>query len=171
MGLWLLLVPDRAVEWIYCQQRASHVRETMARRFTTILVFLTLLACGIRATAQAAGRESAEPVNPGTAMPLTLGQSMVPLYGPWKFQVGDSPVEPGTNQPLWATPEFDDATWETVDLTPKDAVNPFQRIIGIRARLGKEGPSGLLGLCLVSHPNEGACASGRAARPGRTCLF
>ncbi len=71
----------------------------MARRFITILLFLTLLACGVRAIAQAAG---CEPVKPGTAMSLTLGQSMVPLYGPWKFHVGDSPVEAGTNQPLWA---------------------------------------------------------------------
>lgn len=69
----------------------------MARRFITILLFLTLLACGISARAQVAGREPAEPGNEGAAMSLTLGQSMVPLYGPWKFHVGDSPVEPGTN--------------------------------------------------------------------------
>jgi hypothetical protein len=128
-GLMVLLqfrVPDRTVEWIYCQQGASHATETMPRRFTTILLLLTLLACGVGEMAHAAGREPAEPGNQGTAVSLTLGQSMVPLYGPWKFHVGDSPVEPGTNQPLWATPEFDDATWETVDLTPKGPLNPFR---------------------------------------------
>jgi hypothetical protein len=51
---------------------------------------------------------------------VTLGQSSVPLYGPWKFTVGDSPIDPRTGQPLWAEPDFDDSKWETVDLTPKD---------------------------------------------------
>ena len=88
----------------------------MARRFTTVFLGLTLLACGIRAKAQSSMPQPAEP--PGTAIPLTLGHSMLPLYGPWKFQVGDSPLDPVTHQALWAQPEFDDATWETVNLTP-----------------------------------------------------
>ncbi len=49
---------------------------------------------------------------------ITLGQSIYPLNGPWKFTVGDSPIDPATHQPLWAEPTFDDAHWETVDLTP-----------------------------------------------------
>ncbi len=89
----------------------------MARRFATVLLFLTLLACGITAKAQSGMPQPAEPTS--TVVPLTLGHSMLPLYGPWKFQVGDSPLDPVTHQPLWAQPEFDDATWETVDLTPK----------------------------------------------------
>ena len=57
---------------------------------------------------------------------IILGQSAVPLYGPWKFTVGDSPVDPVTHAPLWAEPEFDDSKWEVVDLTPKDgAINPI----------------------------------------------
>jgi hypothetical protein len=44
----------------------------------------------------------------------------VPLYGPWRFTVGDSPIDPRTGQPLWAEPGFDDSHWETVDLTPKE---------------------------------------------------
>jgi sulfur transfer complex TusBCD TusB component (DsrH family) len=56
---------------------------------------------------------------------LTLGQSVVPLYGPWKFTVGDSPVDPVTHTPLWAQPGFDDSHWETVDLTPKGVVDPL----------------------------------------------
>jgi hypothetical protein len=49
---------------------------------------------------------------------LRLGQSVFPLNGPWKFTVGDSPVDPETGQPLWSEPDFDDSQWETVDLTP-----------------------------------------------------
>jgi hypothetical protein len=41
---------------------------------------------------------------------VTLGQSAVALSGPWKFHIGDN-LE-------WARPDFDDANWETVDLTP-----------------------------------------------------
>ncbi len=50
---------------------------------------------------------------------IRLGQSAIPLYGPWKFAPGDSPIDPATRTPLWAEPGFDDSTWETVDLTPK----------------------------------------------------
>jgi hypothetical protein len=50
---------------------------------------------------------------------ITLGQAAVALNGPWKFTVGDSPVDPKTGSPLWAQPGFDDSGWETVDLTPK----------------------------------------------------
>ena len=41
---------------------------------------------------------------------LTLGRSSAPLNGPWRFHLGDDP--------RWATPDFDDGAWETVDLTP-----------------------------------------------------
>jgi hypothetical protein len=76
----------------------------MARRFTPVFLLTMLLVCGIRATAQ-----SSAPAAPTPTVPIQLGQSMVPLYGPWKFQVGDSPIDPANNQPLWAQPEFDDA--------------------------------------------------------------
>jgi hypothetical protein len=59
---------------------------------------------------------------PSHAIHVTLGQSVVPLYGPWKFTVGDSPVDPVTGAPIWAQPGFDDSKWETVDLTPKAGV-------------------------------------------------
>src|SRR5208282_3461114 len=60
------------------------------------------------------------------ATPITLGQSMVPLYGPWKFQIGDSPVNPVTNALLWAEPDYNDSNWESVDLTPRQGtVDPF----------------------------------------------
>lgn len=41
-------------------------------------------------------------------VPITLGESVVHLNGPWKFHVGDNAS--------WADPSFDDSTWETVDL-------------------------------------------------------
>lgn len=41
---------------------------------------------------------------------ITLGHSTAPLNGPWRFHVGDDP--------RWASPDFDDSSWETVDLTP-----------------------------------------------------
>jgi hypothetical protein len=59
----------------------------------------------------------------GNAAPLSteihLGDSVVALYGPWKFMVGDSPIDPANGKPLWAEPGFDDSRWENVDLTPK----------------------------------------------------
>ncbi|MGC2162364.1 MAG: SpoIIE family protein phosphatase [Silvibacterium sp.] len=42
---------------------------------------------------------------------VTVGQSLIPLAGPWKFHIGDNPE--------WADPNFDDSQWETMDLTPK----------------------------------------------------
>jgi hypothetical protein len=56
---------------------------------------------------------------------VTLGPSVVPLYGPWKFSVGDSPLDPVTGAPLWAQPNFNDSAWETVDLTPNGTVDPL----------------------------------------------
>ncbi len=72
-----------------------------------------LLACLVVAIAcPAQSIPSPQPVR------ITLGQSVVPLYGPWKFTLGDSPLDP-SGAPLWAQPGFDDSKWETVDLTPK----------------------------------------------------
>jgi len=51
---------------------------------------------------------------------ITVGHSTAPLYGPWKFHLGDSPLNPVTHAPLWAERDFDDSQWETVDLTPPD---------------------------------------------------
>jgi len=41
---------------------------------------------------------------------IQLGESSVPLNGPWKFHRNDDP--------RWADPSFDDDGWESVDLTP-----------------------------------------------------
>jgi Stage II sporulation protein E (SpoIIE) len=60
---------------------------------------------------------------------IALGKSAVALTGPWKFTIGDSPIDPATGKPLWADPAFDDSAWENVDLTPKSgAQNPINGI-------------------------------------------
>jgi Stage II sporulation protein E (SpoIIE) len=80
----------------------------------------SLLACLLlTVTAHAQGSPAPEITH------VTLGPSSVPLYGPWKFRVGDSPIGPATNTPLWAQPGFDDSNWETVDLTPQGLLDPL----------------------------------------------
>jgi hypothetical protein len=96
----------------------------VSSRFCIALpVLLLLFGHGSRAQAQAAPAQSDVAAH-GTAE-ISLGQSVVPLYGPWRFTVGDSPVDPVTHGPLWAEPGFDDSKWEAADLTPKEGLfNP-----------------------------------------------
>jgi Stage II sporulation protein E (SpoIIE) len=98
----------------------------MARRFRIAFNVLLLFAYSGWAQAQPV------PVKPERVADdmaeISLGQSAVPLYGPWKFAVGDSPIDPVTHAPLWAGPGFDDSKWETVDLRSKDG--SFDPIIG-----------------------------------------
>ncbi|HTW49974.1 MAG TPA: PP2C family protein-serine/threonine phosphatase [Acidobacteriaceae bacterium] len=67
---------------------------------------------------------------------IVLGQSAVPLTGPWKFQPGDSPwvSDPsGTASNghfLWADPAFDDSRWASMDLTPTKPVDIQTGIAG-----------------------------------------
>ena len=65
---------------------------------------------------------------PSKAVQVTLGESAVPLYGPWKFTIGDSPVDPTTTQMLWAQPSFDDSKWETLDLAPANGRVDVMRV-------------------------------------------
>jgi Stage II sporulation protein E (SpoIIE) len=92
----------------------------MARMIRRALVCLTLLSAALLS--------AQNPATSNTAR-VTLGQAAVPLFGPWKFTVGDSPVDPKTGKPLWAEPDFDDSKWETVDLTPKEGA--FDPIAGL----------------------------------------
>jgi hypothetical protein len=80
------------------------------------------------------------PASPAKAAPapdqpverITVSRSTVPLYGPWKFHLGDSPLDSVTHAPLWAQPDFDDSQWETVDLTPSDkSLDPIYGISGM----------------------------------------
>ena len=54
--------------------------------------------------------------------PVILGSSTATLYGPWRFHVGDDP--------RWKESGFNDAAWETVDLTPKPGAHDPD--VGIR---------------------------------------
>ena len=91
------------------------VRPTLKRLSTFLLSFICL-------TTLAQSPASSQRVQPSDGIDhITLGQSVFPLNGPYKFSIGDSPIDPATHQPLWAQPSFDDSPWETVDLTPPQA--------------------------------------------------
>ena len=61
---------------------------------------------------------------------FSIGDSVLSLNGPWKFEIGDSPLN-ADGKPLWAEPGFDDSKWEVVDLTTKSAdVDPTARAAG-----------------------------------------
>jgi hypothetical protein len=107
----------------------------VARRISFSLVdlsFLILLALASAVPAQTPVTLAFKPSpSPCPAASVTLGQSAVHLYAPWKFSVGDSPLDPATHQPLWAEPAFDDSHWEDVDLTPKEgATDPITGLSG-----------------------------------------
>src|SRR3954452_11554149 len=86
----------------------------MARYFLSSLLLALLFPFSTSAFVQAQ-----TPTTEGNGQAqVTLGQSGVPLYGPWKFQIGDSPIDSRTGKPLWAEPGFDDSNWEMMDLTP-----------------------------------------------------
>ncbi len=65
-----------------------------------------------------------------SAVELRLGQSAFPLNKPWKFTIGDSPLDPATGRPLWSEPGFDDSAWENVDLTPAAGSTEFTTGLG-----------------------------------------
>lgn len=67
-----------------------------------IIAYLVLAALTLAAPARA---------QDSNATQVTVGQSIITLGGPWKFHIGDNP--------RWADPNFDDSSWENVDLTPK----------------------------------------------------
>ena len=121
----------------------------MARSVTWSFSAAVVLVCGNLATAQLAHPSRAVPTpvtQSRSAEHVTLGQSAVPIFGPWKFTVGDSPIDPKTGQPLWAEPDFDDSKWETVDLRPKDgAFNPLSGTSGYVPGWTTKGHPGYFG--------------------------
>jgi len=106
----------------------------MARRVALSFLTAGVFVCGTLAAAEPAHQPATPPApfaESRSAAHITLGQSAVPLYGPWKFTVGDSPIDPRTGQPLWSEPDFDDSKWETVNLKPKDgAIDPIGGLSG-----------------------------------------
>lgn len=54
---------------------------------------------------------------------VTLGTSVIELKWPWRFQTGDNPE--------WADPNFDDSSWDVVDLSPPPgSYDPFLGALG-----------------------------------------
>ena len=143
----------------------------MARRFRSSFVLPSLFVCSSVASTWAAAPPQVQPAKADTIAPITLGQSVVPLYGPWRFQVGDAPVDPVTHAPLWAEPDFDDSKWETVDLTPENGVlDPVTGQMGYVPGWTARGHAGYWGYAwyrirvhLESRPRWEA-GPGRAAR-------
>ena len=64
------------------------------------LLFLLGIGAGTRGMAQTP-KTGPEAPHADLSDHLRLGQSAFPLNGPWKFTVGDSPIDPKTGQPLW----------------------------------------------------------------------
>ncbi len=84
-------------------------------RCTLLMILYVLIACG----AQVLSAPAETKPDHNAASQIVLEDSYVPLYGPWKFHTGDSPLDPSTHALLWANPDFDDSAWETVDLKPQ----------------------------------------------------
>ena len=89
----------------------------MARPLVTVHLIAALLTCGAVAT----GQQQPHSGPPKSAALITFGEFAEPLSGPWKFQIGDSSVDPATGQMLWTEPDFDDSAWASMDLTPPPA--------------------------------------------------
>lgn len=110
------------------------------RLFSAVSTALAILI----AVATTSGAQSKP--QPSNTEHLRLSQSAIPLYGPWKFSTGDSPLDPNTGQPLWADPAFDDSHWEDVDLTPKSgAQNPITGASGFVSGWTARGHAGYWG--------------------------
>ncbi|HKO19801.1 MAG TPA: hypothetical protein VJU82_13030, partial [Acidobacteriaceae bacterium] len=60
-----------------------------------LMFFLLWFSAGALLAQRPAG--SSSPDAGGTVVPVRLGQSVIALYGPWKFHIGDNPhwADPG----------------------------------------------------------------------------
>ena len=109
----------------------TNPHRNLPRQFAAGLLLILLGLSGLRSARSQATPPSRYSATPDTAVHITLGQAVYPLNGPWKFRVGDSPLDPATQKPLWAEPGFDDSGWETVDLTPKEgSIDPISGLSG-----------------------------------------
>jgi len=72
------------------------------------LLWLALLL-GLTAFCSVAAAESS------FAIPISLGEAVAKLNGPWRFHTGDDI--------RWREPGFDDSKWESVDLTPEEGAH------------------------------------------------
>jgi hypothetical protein len=79
---------------------------------TALLIAILLPVIGAAQTAAISpGVPSTPSVVAGNSVEqVRLGDSVVSLLGPWKFNTGDDPA--------WAQPGFDDSSWSQMDMTP-----------------------------------------------------
>jgi len=139
----------------------------VAQRLHIPLLILLWFGVGVWAQAPSAANHPVRAMA-GSSEHVSLGQSAVPLYGPWKFTVGDSPVDPLTHAPLWAQPGFDDSKWETVDLTPKNGTfDPVGGYTGYVPGWTAKGHAGYWGyawyrirVILETHPGDELALAG-----------
>ena len=118
----------------------------MVRRVVLLISAYAIALNGGFASAQAVEAPQLSSHSAKSAAHIDLGQSIIPLYGPWKFQLGDSPVDPATHNPLFAESGFDDSAWETVDLSPvKGAHGPIMGDSGYVAGWTAKGHPGYWG--------------------------
>jgi Stage II sporulation protein E (SpoIIE)/Beta-galactosidase jelly roll domain len=75
-----------------------------------LLLFVLSLALSAHASPVVETPQNDKVAPADSIVHVKLGESAVDLAGPWKFHIGDDPA--------WARPDFDDSSWEEVDLTP-----------------------------------------------------
>ena len=139
----------------------------MARPIRASFLVTVLVAGVIPGLIPPSANPQSAPAKAASAGPITLGHAIVPIYGKWKFQIGDSPLDPATNEPLWAEPSFDDSRWGAVDLTPRPGiVDPFLGNPEWVQGWTSKRPPGILGLRVVPHPRVGKSGARREAGSG-----
>ena len=115
-------------------------------RATRILVaafcLVTLTWCAGERSVSAAQSESSAGTSPAStshwAEQVFLGSSTVELTGPWKFHKGDN-ID-------WAKPDFNDAGWASMDLTPPPgSYDPFLGTTGFMPGWTDMGDAGYAG--------------------------
>jgi hypothetical protein len=75
-----------------------------------LLLLLLLLTLSAHASPAAETPQKDKVAPTDRIVPVKLGESTIELAGPWKFHLGDDMA--------WAQPNFNDSSWEDVDLTP-----------------------------------------------------
>jgi len=90
-------------------------------RIFLIMVGLNVAVMVPYASAGSNGSRASAPITE-----IHLGDSVAALNEPWRFHVGDSPIDPVTGKALWSEAGFDDSAWEAVDLTvPAGSYDPI----------------------------------------------